>query len=73
MDSQIVAIYCICDDISKGLSHRRKYGKVACFLKEQGYIPNILEKSHFNRRQHRIEEFLQDICTDYPSRFFASA
>jgi hypothetical protein len=26
------------------------------FLKEQGYIPNMLEKSRFNRRQHRIAD-----------------
>ncbi len=26
------------------------------FLKEQGYIPSMLEKSRFNRRQHRIAE-----------------
>ena len=30
--------------------------KSRCFLKEQGYIPNMLEKSRFNRRQHRIAE-----------------
>ena len=26
------------------------------FLKEQGYIPNMLGKSRFNRRQHRIAD-----------------
>ncbi len=80
MDSQIVAIYCICDDILKGLHHRDNLQcqmsdaeimttsivaaaffagnmeKSRCFLKEQGYIPNMLEKSRFNRRQHRIAE-----------------
>lgn len=80
MDSQIVAIYCICDDILKGLHHREdaqcqmsdaeimttsivaatffagNLEKSRSFLKEHGYIPNMLEKSRFNRRQHRIAE-----------------
>ena len=30
--------------------------KSRCFLKEHGYIPKMLEKSRFNRRQHRIAE-----------------
>ena len=29
---------------------------VRIFLKEQGYITNILEKSRLNRRQHRIAD-----------------
>ena len=80
MDNQIVAIFCLCDDILKGLHH---YEDRQCqmsdaevmttslvaavffsgnmetartFLKEQGYIPKMLEKSRFNRRQHRISE-----------------
>ena len=80
MDSQIVAIYCLCDDILKGLHHRDNLQcqmsdaeimttsivaasffagnmeKSRCFLKEHGYIPKMLEKSRFNRRQHRIAE-----------------
>jgi DDE family transposase len=80
MDAQIVAIYCLCDDILKGLHHHEdiqcqmsdaevmttsvvaatffagNIEKSRCFLKEHGYIPNMLEKSHFNRRQHRIAE-----------------
>jgi hypothetical protein len=80
MDSQIVAIYCICDDILKELHDRDNIqcrmsdaevmttsivaatffagnmGNSRCFLQEPGYIPNMLEKSRFNRRQHRIAE-----------------
>jgi len=75
MDNQIVVIFCLCDDILKGLHH---YEDRQCqmsdaevmttslvaavffsgnmetartFLKEQGYIPKMLEKSRFNRRQ----------------------
>jgi hypothetical protein len=78
MDTQIVAIYCICDDILKGLKHyedRQRqmsdaevmttslvaalfFGgnmeRARIFLQEQGYIPKMLEKSRFNRRQHKI-------------------
>lgn len=80
MDNQIVAIFCLCDDILKGLRH---YEDPQCqmsdaevmttsivaavffsgnmersrnFLQEQGYIPAMLGKSRFNRRQHRIAE-----------------
>lgn len=80
MDTQIVAIYCICDDILKGLYHfedkQRQMSdaevmttsivaglffsgnmeKSRIFLQEQGYIPKMLEKSRFNRRQHMIAE-----------------
>jgi hypothetical protein len=80
MDSQIVVIFCLCDDILKGLHHHEDkqckmsdaevmttslvaavfFGgnmETACvFLKEQGYIPKMLDKSRFNRRQHRLAE-----------------
>lgn len=80
MDSQIVAIFCLCDDILKGLQHHEdpqcqmsdaevmttsivaavffhgNMERARIFLKEQDYIPNMLEKSRFNRRQHRIAE-----------------
>jgi len=80
MDTQIVAIYCICDDILKGLKHfedqQRQMSdaevmttslvaalffsgnmeKARVFLLEYGYIPKMLEKSRFNRRQHKIAE-----------------
>ena len=78
MDTQIVAIYCLCDDILKGLHHAEDkqrqmsdaevmttslvaalfFGgnmeRSRIFLQEHGYIPKMLEKSRFNRRQHRI-------------------
>lgn len=80
MDTQIVAIFCICDDILKGLKHyedkQRRMSdaevlttslvaglyfsgnmeKSCIFMKEHAYIPNMLEKSRFNRRQHQISE-----------------
>jgi Transposase DDE domain len=80
MDSQIVAIFCICDDILKSLHHHEDsqckmsdaevmttsivaaafFGgnmeRARTFLKEQDYIPSMLDKSRFNRRQHRIAE-----------------
>jgi Transposase DDE domain len=80
MDTQIVAISCICDDILKGLKHfedqQRQMSdaevmttslvaalffsgnmqKSRVFLLEHGYIPKMLEKSRFNRRQHKIAE-----------------
>jgi hypothetical protein len=80
MDNQIVAIFCLCDDILKGLHHSEdrqcqmsdaevmttslvaavffsgNMETARTFLKEQGYIPKMLEKSRFNRRQHRISE-----------------
>lgn len=80
MDTQIVAIYCICDDILKGLRHSEdkqrqmsdaevmttsivavlffsgNMEKSRIFLQEHGYIPNMLKKSRFNRRQHKIAD-----------------
>lgn len=85
MDSQIVAIFCICDDILKVLHHAEdrqckmsdaevmttsivaavffsgNMETARIFLKEQGYIPNMLEKSRFNRRQHRISELFLSV------------
>jgi len=82
MDSQIVAVYCLCDDILKGLHHyedpQRRLSdaeilttsivaalffggnmETTCaFLREQGYMPQMLTKSRFNRRQHQI----MDLC-----------
>src|SRR5215212_5983878 len=80
MDTQIVAIYCLCDDILKGLKHSEdkqrqmsdaevmttslvatlffsgNMEKSRVFLQEHGYIPKMLAKSRFNRRQHKIAE-----------------
>ena len=85
MDTQIVAIFCLCDDILKGLHHYEdKQCKMSdaevmttsitaamffsgnmetarTFLKEQGYIPNMLGKSRFNRRQHRIADLFMTV------------
>lgn len=80
MDSQIVAIYCLCDHVLKGLKHfedkQRQMNdaevmttsivaalffggnmeRSRIFLQEHGYIPKMLEKSRFNRRQHKIAD-----------------
>lgn len=80
MDSQIIAIYCICEDVLKALHHiedkQRKMSdaevlttsivaglyfsgnmeKARLFMKTHGYIPQMLDKSRFNRRQHQIVE-----------------
>ena len=67
MDTQIVAIYCICDDILKGMKHYEDKQRqmsdaevmttsIVAGLFFNGYIPKMLEKSRFNRRQHKIAE-----------------
>jgi len=85
MVSQIVAIFCLCDDILKGLHHHEdkicqmsdaevmttsitaaiffsgNMESARTFLKEQGYIPNMLGKSRFNRRQHRIADLFMTV------------
>ena len=77
MDTRIVAVYCLCDDMLKALDHRDDpqcqmtdaevmttaivaaldYGgnldKARRMLQTEGYIPNMLGKSRFNRRWHR--------------------
>lgn len=81
MDTQIVVVFCTCDDLLKQLSHeedpRCKMSdaevmttalvavlffagnfSLACrFLQEQGYIPNMLGKSRFSRRLHRMQPY----------------
>jgi len=80
MDSRIVAVYCLCDDMLKALHHKEDpqyqmtdaevmttaivaaldYGgnleKARQMLRVEGYIPNMLGKSRFNRRWHRLAE-----------------
>jgi len=79
MDSRIILVYCLCDDMLKALNHREdpqcqlcdaeimtiaivaglyfggNYALSRTFLKEQGYIPNMLGKSRFSRRLHRVK------------------
>jgi hypothetical protein len=76
MDTQIVAVYCLCDDMLKALHHKNDpqcqmtdaevmttaiiaalyFGgnleKARKMLQAEGYIPNMLGKSRFNRRWH---------------------
>lgn len=84
-DAKIIALYCIVDDILKGLRHYEdKTMRVSdseiittafvsalyfgghlengChFMKMQGYIPNMLGKSRYCRRLHRLSDFLVTI------------
>jgi hypothetical protein len=80
MDNQIVAVFCLCDDVLKALHHyedsqrqmtdaevmttalvaalhfRGNFELARQFLQESGAIPNMLGKSRFNRRLHRIQD-----------------
>jgi len=81
-EDKIIALYCIVDDILKGLRHYEdKAARVsdseiittafvsalyfgghlenACnFMKMKGYIPQMLGKSRYCRRLHRLSDFL---------------
>jgi hypothetical protein len=78
MDTQIVAVYCICDDLLQALHHQNdsqcqmsdsevmttaivamlyfggNFERARDHLLEYGYVPQMLSKSRFNRRLHRI-------------------
>ena len=82
METEITAIYCLCDDVvttyskpddpqvqmttaevmTTALTAALYYGgnieRSATFLKEHGYMPNMLGTSRLNRRLHRIEDSL---------------
>jgi len=87
MDTRIVAVYCLCDDMLKALQHTEDaqcqmsdaevmttaivaaldFGgnleKARRMLQREGYIPNMLGKSRFNRRWHRsAASFLALFC-----------
>jgi len=80
MDTQIVVVFCLCDDMLKALHHfednqcqmtdaevmttaivamlyfKGNFRLASQYLYEHGYIPNMLSRSRFNRRLHRIGE-----------------
>src|SRR5574341_313103 len=80
MDTQIVAVFCLCDDMLKALHHhedkqcqmrdaevmttalvaalhfRGNFELARRLLQEQGYMPNMLSRSRFNRRLHRLAD-----------------
>lgn len=80
MDTQIVAVYCLCDDLLKALYHPQdrqcqmsdaevmttaivaalffagNHERARCFLHGAGYVPQMLSKSRFNRRWHRLAD-----------------
>jgi hypothetical protein len=80
MDEEIIAIYCLCDDLLQAMHHRTDpqckmsdaevmttaltaalffrgtLESARVMLKEYGYIPQMLSKSHFSRRLHRLKE-----------------
>ena len=80
MDEQIIATYCLCDDLLKAIHHhtdpqckmrdaevmttaltaalffRGTLESARVMLKQYGYIPQMLSKSHCSRRLHRLKE-----------------
>jgi len=80
MDEQIIATYCLCDDLLKAIHHqedpqcqmsdaevmttaltaavffRGKHESARAMLKQHGYIPQMVSKSRFSRRLHRLKE-----------------
>jgi hypothetical protein len=80
MDTQIVAVFCLCDDMLKALQHcenaqcqmsdaevmttaivamlyfKGNFRLTSQYLYEYHYIPNMLSRSRFNRRVHRIAD-----------------
>ena len=82
MNNEIVAIYCLCDDLLKAMNHRSdpqqemsdaevittaivaviyfcgNFEKARKLLAEPQYIPDMLSRSRFNRRLHRVESKL---------------
>lgn len=82
MDTQIVVVFCLCDDMLKALCHREdpqcqmtdaevmttamvvmlyfkgNFRLASQYMYEHGYIPNMVSRSRFNRRLHRIA----DLC-----------
>ena len=82
MDTQIVVVFCLCDDMLKALHHREdgqcqmtdaevmttaivamlyfkgNFRLASQYLCEHRYIPNMLSRSRFNRRLHRIADLV---------------
>jgi hypothetical protein len=80
MDEQIIATYCLCDDLLKAIHHREdpqcqmndaevmttaltaalffrgKHESARAMLKQHGYISQMVSKSRFSRRLHRLKE-----------------
>jgi len=80
MDTEIVAVFCLCDDMLKALHHHEdqqcqmsdaevmttaivaalyhggNFELARKWLQVEGYIPDMLSKSRFNRRLHRIQD-----------------
>jgi hypothetical protein len=80
MDTQIVLVFCLCDDLLKALRHaedaqcqmkdaevmttaivamlyfKGNFRLTSQFLYEYGYMPQMLSRSRFNRRLHRIAD-----------------
>ena len=80
MDTQIVVVFCLCDDMLKSLHDyedaqcqmtdaevmttaivamlyfQGNFSLASRYLYEYHYIPNMLSKSRFNRRLHRMAD-----------------
>jgi hypothetical protein len=79
MDEQIIATYCLCDDLLQAMHHhddaqcqmsdaevmttafiaalrfRGNHESARMMLKQYSYMPNMLSKSRFSRRLHRLQ------------------
>jgi hypothetical protein len=82
LESKIIALYCIVDDMLKGFHHyedkRRRVSdsevittafvsalyfgghldNARNFMKLKGYVPQMLDKSRYCRRLHRLSDLL---------------
>jgi hypothetical protein len=82
MKDEIIAIYCLCDDILKAMNHQEdsqqqisdaevmitaivatlydsgNFEKGRKAMSQPQYIPNMISRSRFNRRLHRVEPML---------------
>jgi hypothetical protein len=87
MDDQIIALFCLVDDMLKGMRHREdpqcqmsdaevmttaivatlyfggSFARARRLLEVPYYIPNMLSKSRFNRRVHRVKPLLLTLFT----------
>src|SRR5690606_10420214 len=90
---KIISIFCLIDDILKGIDHKEDirrqvsdseiiltaivsatsfygnhYSSIQ-FMKQYGFIPNMLDKSRFNRRLRKVRELLYELFEMISSYF----
>lgn len=83
MDTDVVALYCLTDDLLRASNHSEppqrsmsdsevittalvatrlfggNFATARAYLRKEGYIPNMLSKSQYNRRLHRAAPLLR--------------